>query len=171
MDVPQKVTTQAKAASSPEASSPDKTLPPARVVLPAMTDEASAASVSAPVPPIQAAIPPAPQPKVTPKPEAQLVSGKDVQDNKQDLEKEKQASRQAEAEKQQAEPAEQHKKAKERERRHRRYADRARQDAARQQQQEQQEQQQQEVRQNTDQFGILAFDRSDEPPTQTFFGD
>lgn len=159
MDAPQKLT-QSNAAP-PSVKAP----PPERVVLPAMTDEAPAASVPGPT---QAAISPTTRPQVTPPQEPPVVSGHD-QVKKQDLEKEKQVSRQADGEKQQAERAA--KKAADRERRNRQYADRkARREAARQQQQEQQRDQQQQNRQNTERLGILAFDRIDEP-RPSFFGD
>lgn len=159
MDVPQKAPQTSAAPWS------EKATPPERVVLPAMTDAAPVASEPAST---QAAILRTAQPLVTPSQEPPGVSGQD-QVEKQDLEKEKRVSRQAEAEKQQAERAA--KKAADRERRNRRYVDRkARLEAARQQVQQQQRNQQQENSQNTERFGVLAFDRIDEP-RQGFFGD
>lgn len=159
--------------------------PPARVVLPAITEAAPSpvtvpalSPVPAPIPPVQAAAPMPPEPQAKPAPEPNIVSEKVVQLKKQDFEKEKQAERQAEA--YQVERAERRKKAAERER-HRRYADRkARQVAAREQQQheeqeqpEQQEQQQHELRRQMEPRGVLALDEGNEPPREqsSFFGD
>lgn len=165
MDIPQ---TKEQAVASPE-----KLPPPARIVLPAVTE----ATVPIPFVPesaslMQATAPTVQEPPSKPMPELAVSASKVAPAQKQDIAKEKLAAHQAEARKR----SEQRKKAADRER-HRRYAERkARQDAPHQDQQElrhqQQEEQQQEVRYPRESPSILAFDGDDEPPRQNaFFGE
>jgi outer membrane biosynthesis protein TonB len=155
MDIPQ--------AKEQAVASPEKLPPPARVVLPAVTE----ASVPIPFVPesashIQATAPTVQEPQSKPMPEPAVLPSKVVPAQKQDIEKERPAEHQAEARKH----SEQRKNA-ERER-HRRHAERK----ARAARQEHQEQQQQEEDKQRESPGILAFDGGDEPLRQSgFFGD
>ena len=153
VDVPQKVMQTAR----------ESVPAPDRVILPVTT--AAIAPLTA-VPPVQAAATTPIAPQAKPEPAPEFIPVKDVH-VQQDIEKGKQAARQAEAEKQQAA-----KKAAERER-HKRYAaQKARQEAARKQQEQQQQlQQQQEALRQSERPRVLAFDREDGPPQQVgFFG-
>jgi type IV secretory pathway VirB10-like protein len=155
-DVPQTKRAQTKSAD---------TSPPARVVLPALTEAAPSPPARAPVQPIQAAVPVAPKTQANPQPEPELIPAQALESQKHDIEKDKE--HQAKAEKQQAERAERHRKAAERDR-HRRVAERkARQEMARAQQK-----QQQDVHPPAEQLGVLALEEGDEPSRQSdFFGD
>lgn len=155
--VQQTKTARLKAAQSGLA---ERSLPPARVVLPALT-EATPSSPAPSAPSTQDAAPTAAKPQLTsPQNDTQVASEKAV-------ENEKQAEHRAEAEKKKAETAERRKKAADRDRR-RRYAEKkARQDAVLEQQQAQE--QRQAARRQAGPFGILAFDDRREPPRPVGF--
>ena len=139
-------------------------LPPARVVLPSLTERAAAPAPVTP-PAAAAAVPSA----AAQQPRAEIIPAKDVQN--QPTEKENEAKVPMGAQKPVERAAEQRKaEAAERERR-KRYAERrAKRGAARaKQQQEKQQQLQQGVRQPTERAGIMAFDE-EQPRPDGFFG-
>jgi type IV secretory pathway VirB10-like protein len=150
-------TAESKAAPSGLA---ERSLPPARVVLPALTEATSKPPTPSSAPSALDVTPTASEPQLTsPQNDAQVAS-----------EKEKQAEHRAEAAKKKAETAERSKKAADRDR-HRRYAERkARQDAALELQRVQ-EPRQEAPRRSAGPFGMLAFDDGGQPPRQVgFFG-
>jgi hypothetical protein len=139
----------------------ERSLPPARVVLPALTEATSKSPIPSSAPPTQDPAPTASEPQITlPQDHTHVASEKAV-------ENEKQAEHRAEAKKKKAETAERRKKAADRDR-HRRYAERkARQDA----ELESQELPQEVPRKPARPFGMLAFDDGGQPQRPAgFFG-
>jgi outer membrane biosynthesis protein TonB len=137
-------------------------LPPARVILPSMTEAPAAPPPARPA----EAVPSTPAQEQT-QPQPAVAKGDQIQ--QQPIEKEKQADADKRAQR-----AEKRKAEAERER-HKRYAERkAKRDAARAQQQQEQLQQQQQLqeatRQPIERPGIMAFDDEDEPKSDGFFG-
>ena len=144
---------QTKTAESKTAPSglAERSLPPARVVLPALTEATSKSPIPSSAPPTQDPAPTASEPQITlPQDHTHVASEKAV-------ENEKQAEHRAEAEKKKAETAERRKRAADRDR-HRRYAERkARQDAALEPLPTQ-EPPQEAARRSAGPFGMWAFD-------------
>ena len=134
-----------------------KSLPPARVVLPAPTEMAPSPPAPASAPLVQAATTLEPQP-TSPQDHSHVASVNAVESARQ-------AEHRREAEKK-AEAAERRKKAAERDR-HKRYVEKkAQQEAALDQQAQEQRQQ---VRKPAGPFGLLAFDDGAEPVRPTSF--
>jgi hypothetical protein len=156
---------QTKTAESKTAPSglAERSLPPARVVLPALT-EATSRSPTLSAPTTQEAAPITSEPHLTSSQDDTPVASEKAD------EKEKQAEHPAQAENKKAETAERRKKAADRDR-HRRYTERrARQDAALEPKRVQ-EPPQAAPRRRAGPFGMLAFDDGSQPPRPAgFFG-
>lgn len=138
--------------------------PPTRVILPGTAVPAPSMPAA---PPVQEAAAPMRPPQANPESAPEFIPVKDVHSQRQNIEKEKQAAR--EAEKRQA--AEQQKKAADGER-HKRYAaQKSRQKVARKQKEQQQQMEQQEAFRKSEGPRILAYDREDALTEQAgFFG-
>ncbi|WP_245257014.1 hypothetical protein [Nitrobacter sp. Nb-311A] len=151
---------------APQPKLATRSLPPARVVLPAPTEAAPSLPASSSAPLVQAATPAEFEPQRTSSQDDPARSQKADQVRTRDLENQKQAERRAKVEKKNVEAAERRKKAAER---HRRYAEKkARQEAALEQRALEQRQ---EARKRAGPFGLLAFDDGAESPRPaSFFG-
>ena len=151
-----------------------RSLPTARVILPAPMEIAIDPPATSSAPFVQAANPIASEPqKTSPEDQPRVASEKASQARMQDMKNAERAEQMAKVERKKAEATDQRRKAAERDR-HRRYAERkARQEAALEQQAQEQrrQEQRQALHKQAGPFGLLAFGDGSEGPRQaSFFG-
>ncbi len=147
-----------------------RSLPTARVILPAPMEIALDPPATSSAPFVQAANPIASEPqKTSPEDQPRVASEKANQARMQDMKNAEQAEQVAKVERKKAEATDQRRKATERDR-HRRYAERkARQEAALEQQAQEQrhQEQRQALHKQAGPFGLLAFGDGSEVPRQS----
>jgi hypothetical protein len=148
-----------------------RSLPTARVILPAPMETAIDPPATSSAPFVQAANPIASEPqKTSPEDQPRVASENANQARMQDM-KNAERAEMAKVERKKAEATNQRRKAAERDR-HRRYAERkARQEAALQAQEQRNQEQRQALHKQAGPFGLLAFGDGSEGPRQaSFFG-